>query len=521
MVLINGVKYACERCIRGHRVTTCTHTDQPLTMIKPKGRPATQCQHCRENRKHKNLHVSCTCGKKGKPPSVHSSSCACSKTNHCTCSSNNSKKTGNGKSDIRHMSASEKAKKKSLIDAANADIRKRSESVQSNSDSSPGSTTSGLPQQQQEQHLTFNNIQDQNYVIEDVLIPFDTNNGLFDLFPSSTQSETTDSVHDFKQEDLQSNNTNTNTNTTNPGIHTSLKNDSHLSPGEIEVVDHMFPLFPLVGTQSFQNENQPLSPFSNNQKVVPEQPKPVRPTVNATRMSSSSASLFNDHHNQQQHQQQQPKPKRPESVLSITSNSSTRSFDFMGTGFQNINSYSNGNLPASSNSAAFPPSNTFDEMQNNSGNVSDDGSMHLHFGRTGLGSQKFGSQLSKIESEMYTENFFDDQLANNQQQQQQQHQQHQQQQQQQQQQPPSLSTSSSIPNFYETNTYQQNQKQSSTSDLTYTSINDGNLKFNESTSDLNFDNRGSTTPFDYDLPYHDLFVPFIPTNHKENGEIQK
>lgn len=65
MVLIDGIKYACERCIRGHRVTTCNHSDQPLTMIKPKGRPSTQCQHCKDQRKFKNLHINCACKKKG------------------------------------------------------------------------------------------------------------------------------------------------------------------------------------------------------------------------------------------------------------------------------------------------------------------------------------------------------------------------------------------------------------------------------------------------------------------------
>ncbi|EDO17787.1 hypothetical protein Kpol_541p30 [Vanderwaltozyma polyspora DSM 70294] len=68
MVLINGVKYACERCIRGHRVTTCTHTDQPLMMIKPKGRPSTTCDLCKELRKNKKALINspnaiCTCGR--------------------------------------------------------------------------------------------------------------------------------------------------------------------------------------------------------------------------------------------------------------------------------------------------------------------------------------------------------------------------------------------------------------------------------------------------------------------------
>lgn len=68
MVLINGIKYACERCIRGHRVTTCNHTDQPLMMIKPKGRPSTTCAYCKELRKNKTATPlgTCTCGRQEK-----------------------------------------------------------------------------------------------------------------------------------------------------------------------------------------------------------------------------------------------------------------------------------------------------------------------------------------------------------------------------------------------------------------------------------------------------------------------
>lgn len=84
MVLLNGVKYACERCIRGHRVSLCTHTDKPLTMIKPKGRPASQCAHCREQRKLKSTHTACSCGTKGKSQ-PHHPLCLCYTTLHCTC----------------------------------------------------------------------------------------------------------------------------------------------------------------------------------------------------------------------------------------------------------------------------------------------------------------------------------------------------------------------------------------------------------------------------------------------------
>ncbi|KAH3661817.1 hypothetical protein OGAPHI_005995 [Ogataea philodendri] len=96
MVLINGVKYACERCIRGHRVTTCTHVDQPMMMIKPKGRPSTQCNHCKQQRKLKNAHIACTCNSKTKE---HHPSCACHVDGECTCSAKVKKPTSKKKDD--------------------------------------------------------------------------------------------------------------------------------------------------------------------------------------------------------------------------------------------------------------------------------------------------------------------------------------------------------------------------------------------------------------------------------------
>ncbi|KAH8981909.1 copper fist DNA binding domain-containing protein [Lactarius hatsudake] len=61
MVLISDKKYACEACIKGHRSSACKHTDRPLFEIKKKGRPITQCEHCRELRKTKQVHVKCMC----------------------------------------------------------------------------------------------------------------------------------------------------------------------------------------------------------------------------------------------------------------------------------------------------------------------------------------------------------------------------------------------------------------------------------------------------------------------------
>ncbi|GEM08300.1 ACE1 transcription factor [Rhodotorula toruloides] len=44
MVLIDGVKYACQQCIKGHRSSKCTHTTRPLVEIKKKGRPTKKQQ---------------------------------------------------------------------------------------------------------------------------------------------------------------------------------------------------------------------------------------------------------------------------------------------------------------------------------------------------------------------------------------------------------------------------------------------------------------------------------------------
>ncbi|GLB40007.1 putative ace1 transcription factor [Lyophyllum shimeji] len=73
MVLLNGNKYACETCIKGHRSSTCRHTDRPLFEIKKKGRPITQCDHCRELRKTKQVHIKCMCEAKEEHPVNQSS----------------------------------------------------------------------------------------------------------------------------------------------------------------------------------------------------------------------------------------------------------------------------------------------------------------------------------------------------------------------------------------------------------------------------------------------------------------
>jgi len=61
MVFVNGQKFACESCIKGHRSSSCHHTERPLFEVKKKGRPVSQCEKCRELRKSKRVHSKCDC----------------------------------------------------------------------------------------------------------------------------------------------------------------------------------------------------------------------------------------------------------------------------------------------------------------------------------------------------------------------------------------------------------------------------------------------------------------------------
>ncbi|CDH55116.1 predicted protein [Lichtheimia corymbifera JMRC:FSU:9682] len=65
MIVINGTKYSCKSCIRGHRSSRCHHTDRLLVQVRKKGRPITQCERCREQREKHSIHQKCSC-KKGK-----------------------------------------------------------------------------------------------------------------------------------------------------------------------------------------------------------------------------------------------------------------------------------------------------------------------------------------------------------------------------------------------------------------------------------------------------------------------
>ncbi|RQM06162.1 hypothetical protein DH86_00003395 [Scytalidium sp. 3C] len=56
MPLINGLKMACEPCIRGHRSTKCTHANERLMVpVRKPGRPLSACPHPRDQ--------PCSCGR--------------------------------------------------------------------------------------------------------------------------------------------------------------------------------------------------------------------------------------------------------------------------------------------------------------------------------------------------------------------------------------------------------------------------------------------------------------------------
>lgn len=328
MVLINGVKYACERCIRGHRVTTCTHTDQPLTMIKPKGRPASQCSHCREQRKNRNTHITCTCGKKGKLPGMHLALCLCHKNLHCTCATTQAK--------------SKMAEKKKKLGKTASDV------------SLPLNPPSGT-----ESAETSNT----GYVIDDVAVPFESGHGLFDLFlphldnslqvhlaglnghDKPTLISPPNSIHNFED----------------------LDNNDEKRGLDADMMENMFPLFPLVGAQSFDdNRNLPLLliPGSvgdssdyllfSNGGTTHSEPVVQKPVKNPVSLAGHYQPI---------------RPKRPESVLSMASNSSTTSkLNYVDTSFTT----NNGSGPTSVHLlgilslGAFPPFDLSEESNDES-----------------------------------------------------------------------------------------------------------------------------------------------------------
>ncbi|KAI8875451.1 copper-fist-domain-containing protein [Backusella circina FSU 941] len=64
MIVIDNKKFACHSCIKGHRSSRCGHLERTLIAVRKKGRPLTQCDQCREQRKNKKIHQKCICPKR-------------------------------------------------------------------------------------------------------------------------------------------------------------------------------------------------------------------------------------------------------------------------------------------------------------------------------------------------------------------------------------------------------------------------------------------------------------------------
>lgn len=75
-------------------MSNCQHSDRPLQHIQKKGRPVSQCTHCRTLRKSRSAHVKCDCGEKSHTKGTCSHSkesdskadiCCCSHGGRCAC----------------------------------------------------------------------------------------------------------------------------------------------------------------------------------------------------------------------------------------------------------------------------------------------------------------------------------------------------------------------------------------------------------------------------------------------------
>jgi hypothetical protein len=86
---------SCELCkpLLGTLSLTLGFPDRPLQHINKKGRPVSQCSHCRNMRRSKSAHVKCDCGEKTSKcvhlqatVDGHRDSCCCNHGGRCTCS---------------------------------------------------------------------------------------------------------------------------------------------------------------------------------------------------------------------------------------------------------------------------------------------------------------------------------------------------------------------------------------------------------------------------------------------------
>ncbi|KAF7730067.1 hypothetical protein EC973_003012 [Apophysomyces ossiformis] len=145
-MLINGVKFACATCIKGHRSSNCNHLERPLFEIRKKGRPVTQCAYCRDLRKTKQIHIKCVCGDKSKAQWSSQKQQQCqelSSANCQRCSANSKKSNGvcTERQEIVMMNSTQQQQQQSMPQAAGCTCpektRMRSLSLSAGRDSKP------------------------------------------------------------------------------------------------------------------------------------------------------------------------------------------------------------------------------------------------------------------------------------------------------------------------------------------------------------------------------------------------
>ncbi|KAH8650491.1 copper fist DNA binding domain-containing protein [Ilyonectria robusta] len=87
-MISDGERFACESCIRGHRVSQCQHADRPLQRVQKKGRPVSQCGHCRSLRTSRSVHTKCKCGSTSRTAMLKQfgrDHCRCCEGETCIC----------------------------------------------------------------------------------------------------------------------------------------------------------------------------------------------------------------------------------------------------------------------------------------------------------------------------------------------------------------------------------------------------------------------------------------------------
>lgn len=255
---------------------------------------------------------------------------------------------------------------------------------------------------------------DSNYIIEDVIVPFDSGNGLFDLFSSKSTSDRKvelesngkiDTPNSHENEVHEKENGNLNSINDNNMIMLNDPRFSNASDSEdLDMVENMFPLFPLVGSCSFDDSKSlPMTQIPVSPKTHHPFPKAGQnPAVDLSeKRKSSSASLSNQsrpfvpisstssassHH-------QPLRPKRPESALSIASNSSNLSSNVHeNANNSSLNFSTNFNFPTQNTSSAYPPIDFTEE------DFSDDQNSQL---------QKLSSQRTVLQQNQNNQSYTD------------------------------------------------------------------------------------------------------------------